>query len=710
MALSFLGRMATAILAALGVNGPGRLAALDRSQAIIEFKPDGRIVTANAAFLATMGYTLAEIRGRHHGMFVTEAERNSRAYRQFWAALRAGEYQSAEFRRIAKDGREVWLQATYNPIRGMLGGTARIVKFASDITREKRRSAEHAGQVAAISRSAAVIEFALDGTILHANQNFLDTMGYTLEEIAGRHHSMFVEPRTQQSAEYAQFWKELAAGVFRSAEFKRIAKGGRAVWLQATYNPILDDAGSPFKIIKFATDITAQKMRGVEIAGQLAAIDKSQAIIELNLDGTIANANENFLSAVGYTLPEIRGQHHRIFVDPAEHATASYRQFWDSLRAGIYSQGEYRRIAKGGREIWLQATYNPILDVDGAPLKIIKFATDITAEVARRARFNLLSLVADGTNNSVVIADSNGLIQYVNPGFLRLSGWSEAEAIGQKPGSLVQGAKTSPETVAKIREKLQTRVPVYEEILNYTKSGRPYWIALSINPIFDGAGALTHFVSVQAEITETKLAVLEAEARLDAIQQSNIVLEWNSAGQLVLANAAAAQVLGITGVTEIAGSLTLSSILDESKREILAGGRSISGELELRHVAGQPVYVTATLQHLRNADGSLRRTVLYGIDVTTRRHAAAETERMMRHVLDEIGTISRTISQISSQTNLLALNATIEAARAGEAGRGFAVVAGEVKSLAHRSSTSTAEISRVIGDTKQRIERLIAAA
>jgi methyl-accepting chemotaxis protein len=204
--------------------------------------------------------------------------------------------------------------------------------------------------------------------------------------------------------------------------------------------------------------------------------------------------------------------------------------------------------------------------------------------------------------------------------------------------------------------------------------------------------------------------VLEAEARLDAIQQSNIVLEWNAAGQLVLANAAAAQVLGITGVTEIAGRLTLSSILDESKREILAGGRSISGELELRHAAGQPVYVTATLQHLRNADGSLRRTVLYGIDVTTRRHAAAETERMMRHVLDEIGTISRTISQISSQTNLLALNATIEAARAGEAGRGFAVVAGEVKSLALRSSTSTAEISRVIGDTKQRIERLIAAA
>ena len=708
--LRILGRLTTAILAVIGVNGPGRLAALDRSQAIIEFKPDGRIVTANAAFLAAMGYTLAEIRGRHHSMFVDEAERNSQAYRQFWAALRAGDFQSAEFRRIAKGGREIWLQATYNPIRGPLGGTARIVKFASDITAEKRRSAEHAGQVAAISRSAAVIEFALDGTILHANQNFLDTMGYALDEIIGKHHSMFVEPRMRQSAEYTEFWRELAAGVFRSAEFKRIAKGGRAVWLQATYNPILDAAGKPFKIIKFATDITRQKMRGVEIAGQYAAIDKSQAIVEFNLDGTIAHANENFLAAVGYTLAEILGQHHRIFVDPAEHDTPAYQQFWQNLRAGAYCQGEYRRIAKDGREIWLHATYNPILDVDGTPLKIIKFATDITAEVARRARFNMLSLVADGTNNSVVIADPTGLIRYVNPGFLRLSGWSEAEAIGKKPGSLLQGAKTSQETIAKIRENLAARVPFYDEILNYTKAGEPYWIALSINPIFDAAGELTHFVSVQAEITETKLAALEAEARLDAIQQSNIVLEWNAAGQLVLANAAAAQVLGITHVSEIASALTLSRILDASRRDILAGGRSVSGEIELRAIAGQPVFLTATLQHLRNADGSLRRTVLYGIDVTTRRHAAAETERMMRHVLDEIGTISTTISQISNQTNLLALNATIEAARAGEAGRGFAVVAGEVKSLAKRSSTSTAEISRVIGDTRQRIERLIAAA
>ncbi len=234
------------------------------------------------------------------------------------------------------------------------------------------------GQAAAIGKSQAIVEFALDGTIIAANQNFLNVVGYTLEEIRGQHHRMFVEPGERERPEYRHFWEQLRAGEFNSGQFKRLRKGGGSVWLQATYNPILDAAGKAFKIVKYCTDVTEQKERSADSEGQLNAINKSQAVIEFNLDGTIRVANENFLKVMGYTIEEIRGKHHRMFADPAFAQSAEYREFWAKLGSGRYDAGQYRRIAKGGREVWLQASYNPIFDAGGAPVKIVKYATDVT--------------------------------------------------------------------------------------------------------------------------------------------------------------------------------------------------------------------------------------------------------------------------------------------------------------------------------------------
>jgi methyl-accepting chemotaxis protein len=235
-----------------------KLSALDRSQATIEFKLDGTILTANTNFLSVMGYSLAEIQGKHHSLFVDQATRNSPQYREFWASLNRGEYQTAEYRRIAKGGREVWIQASYNPILGRDGKPSKVVKFATDITREKLRNAEFESQINAIGRSQAVIEFKLDGTILTANENFLSAMGYRLNEIEGQHHRMFVEQAYRDSHEYLEFWASLTRGEFQAAEYKRLGHGGKEVWIQASYNPIFDSNGRPYKVIKFATDITAQ--------------------------------------------------------------------------------------------------------------------------------------------------------------------------------------------------------------------------------------------------------------------------------------------------------------------------------------------------------------------------------------------------------------------------------------------------------------------
>ncbi|MGJ4964650.1 PAS domain-containing protein [Bradyrhizobium sp. HKCCYLRH3061] len=243
---------------------------------------------------------------------------------------------------------------------------------------------DYSAQVAAIGRSQAVIEFNLDGTIVTANDNFLHALGYSLPEIQGKHHSIFVSPQERDSAGYREFWAALNRGEYQAAEYKRIGKGGKEVWIQASYNPVFDQNGKPFKVVKFATDVTAQKLRNADLAGQIAAISKSQAVIEFELDGTIINANDNFLQALGYTLSEIKGRHHSMFVDPSERDSPAYRNFWAALNRGEYQASEYKRIGKGGREVWIQASYNPILDLNGKPFKVVKYATDVTKQVLVR--------------------------------------------------------------------------------------------------------------------------------------------------------------------------------------------------------------------------------------------------------------------------------------------------------------------------------------
>jgi methyl-accepting chemotaxis protein len=242
----------------------------------------------------------------------------------------------------------------------------------------------YAAQSMAASRAQAVIEFNMDGTIVTANDNFLNALGYSLGEIQGKHHSMFVDAAERDSAHYREFWDNLNRGEYQAAEYKRFGKGGKEIWILASYNPVLDEKGKPFKVVKFATDVTAQKLKNADLAGQIEAIGKSQAIIEFNLDGTIITANDNFLAALGYSLGEIRGRHHSMFVDAAERDAPAYREFWAALNRGQYQAGEFKRVAKGGRDIYIQASYNPILDLNGKPFKVVKYASDVTRQVLVR--------------------------------------------------------------------------------------------------------------------------------------------------------------------------------------------------------------------------------------------------------------------------------------------------------------------------------------
>jgi methyl-accepting chemotaxis protein len=359
----------------------GQVSAIERSQAVVEFNLDGTIISANKNFLSAMGYALGEVQGKHDGLFVEPLERAGAAYREFWAKLNRGEPQSADYKRISKSGKEVWFQATFNPIADDSGRPFKVVTFATDVTKQKLRLADLEGQIAAIGKAQAVVEFGMDGTVMTANDNYLKTLGYALaREVQGKHHSMFVEAGERSSAAYREFWAKLNRGESQSAEYKHIAKDGKVVWVQACYSPVLDSKGKPTKVIELATDITAQKIEALENAGQIAAIERSQAVTAYNLDGTVITANNNFLNAMGYALGEVKGKHDGMFVEAGERQGA-YRDLWARLNRGEAQSIEYKGIGKNGKEVWIQAFYNPILDPNGKPFKVVKYAKEMTASI-----------------------------------------------------------------------------------------------------------------------------------------------------------------------------------------------------------------------------------------------------------------------------------------------------------------------------------------
>lgn len=266
---------------------------------------------------------------------------------------------------------------------------------------------------AALDRAQAIIEFGLDGIIIRANDNFLALTGYRADEIVGRHHAMFVDKEHAASSDYARFWEDLATGKIERAEYKRLGKGGRELWINASYNPVVDADGRVVKVIKFATDITGQRVRNAEYVALVAAMSRAQAVVEFDMDGQLLTANENFLELLEYELADVKGEHHRVFCEDDYAASAAYRKFWQKLNRGEFDAGRYKRLGNNGKVVWIQATYNPIFDLNGKPVKVVKFATDITEQVRleqdnaargeaeRRKVDGLLALVASAARGDL---------------------------------------------------------------------------------------------------------------------------------------------------------------------------------------------------------------------------------------------------------------------------------------------------------------------
>jgi methyl-accepting chemotaxis protein len=371
----------------------------------------------------------------------------------------------------------------------------------------------------AISSSQAIIEFDLKGNVLKANENFCRALGYGFAEIAGKHHSMFCEPGYAATSEYREFWTRLGRGEFDAGAYKRLAKGGREIWIQASYNPVFNH-GRPYKVVKFAADVTDARNRAIEDAGKLDAISRSQAVIEFTPNGEILTANENFCNALGYSLSEIAGKHHSMFCDPAYTQTDEYASFWRRLGQGEFIANEFVRYGKGGREIWIQAAYNPITDANGKVYKVVKFATDVTQRMSAISHLGeALRGLSEGdltkTINSAFVPSMEQLRHDFNAAVARLS--ETLKTVGENAQAIAAGSREIGSAADSFSKRTEQQAASIEETAAALEE-----ITTTVNDSShraDEAGKLVAKTKHGAE--QSGLVVRNAVAAMGQIEQSS---------------------------------------------------------------------------------------------------------------------------------------------------------------------------------------------
>ena len=482
---------------------------------------------------------------------------------------------------------------------------------------------------AALNKSQAIIEFKLDGTIITANDNFLKAMGYTLDEIKGRHHSMFVEPAFKDSAEYRQFWDKLNRGECQAAQYKRIGKGGKEVWIEASYNPVFDRRGRPYKVVKFATDVSQQKAVFADLQGKVEAIGRSQATIEFELDGTVITANENFLNVMGYRLDEVKGRHHSMFVEPAYKAGAEYRQFWDKLNRGEYQAAQYKRIGKGGKEVWIEASYNPVLDLNGKLWKVVKFATDLSkrkqenAALARDFETGVKSLV-----NTVSTSATK----------MQSAAQSLAAAAEQTNGQSATVSTAAEELAASVNE-------IARQIAESSRV-----VGIAVSEAQKSEQRVSELVSAAGKIGDVSKLIADIAGQTNLLAL-NATIEAARAGEAGKGFAVvASEVKSLASQTAKA-----TEEIEQQIKGIQDSSQSTAAAIrEITKIIGQVSEISTSISGAVEEQSAATREVSQNITGVTQ--AAAETGRNSASVLSEAQSLSGQATDLEGQVDKFLLN------------------------------------------------------
>ncbi len=604
----------------------GQIEAIGKSQAVVEFNAEGIVIDANEIFLRTLGYSLDEIQGKPHSIFCEEELVHTLEYKIFWEDLKAGKYQAGQFKRITKSGIAIWIQASYNPIYGVDGKVTKIIKYAHNITEEKELSLYNQGQIEAISRSQAVIEFNRNGVVLNANDNFLRVFSYTLEEVKGKHHSIFCDKDYVDSDEYKKFWVQLKNGQYNSGQFKRFDKNGKIIWIQASYSPIYGIDGKVIKVIKFATDITEEQGKSLYYQGQIEAISKSQAVIEFDINGVILNANNNFLATLGYTLEDVKGRHHSLFCDKAYANSKEYKAFWDDLKEGIYKDGQFKRIHKNGEIVFIRATYNPIYGIDGKVVSVVKYAHDIT-ESEKLNLFNKGKLDAIYRSQAYIEFDLDGKIVDANDYYLKIFKYSNLEEIKGKSADIFSDEDVlDTDAYRKWKRELLNGKYHVGQFKLFDKYGGTVWLQAAYNPIYGVDGKIVRVIQFSSDITAEKEKELYYKGQMEAMAKSQAVIEFDVSGIILNANDNFLNVMEYQ-IEEIRGkhhSILCDEEYANSKEykrfwRDLKEGKYFAGEYKRISKNGKSVWLSATYNPIYGNDGEVVKVVKFALDMTVQR-------------------------------------------------------------------------------------------
>jgi len=643
-------RAQLATLAAENAELKVRSNIIDMTSIVSESDLKGDILNINEKFIEISQYRRDELIGRPHNT-TRHPDMAKETFKQLWSTIGQGKTFRGIIKNRKKDGSPYYVDAVIAPVIGDNGKPRKYIGIRYDITAAELERQNMRGILAAIDSTYAFIEFSTKGDVLSANEHFLKTLGYQLGEITGRHHRMFVDPAFANTPAYTQFWSDLNNGQNKADVFKRITKDGREIWIQAVYAPVKDEMGRVTKVIKIATDVTESKVTSMNSQRQIDEINRAQAVIEFTNEGVCLTANDNFCNAIGYRLDEIKGKHHSLFVEQAYRDSSDYKQFWRDLNDGKFQTAEFKRIGRGGKEVWLQATYNPMFDVNGRVNRVVKFATDITTR--KVAESNLKTTIKTVSDNAQALSSAS----------------EELTAVSQQMSSNSEETAAQANVVAAASEQVSKNVAtVAASAEEMSASVRE--IAKNAN---DAAKVATEAVKVADDTNKTVAKLGESSIEIGKV------------------------IKVITSIAQQTNLLALNATIEAARAGEAGKGFAVVAN-EVKELAKQTAAATEDISGKIEAIQSDTKGAVVAID---------RIGKIINQINDIQNTIASAVEEQTATTNEIARNASEAAKGSSEISKNITSVSTAAKNTtegANNTLSAATELAKLAADLKKTVD------